>query len=132
MTTIKIISATPGPTTSERILELIKSQGTGVTIKELSSQINRPVSMLQICLAQLVSSKQIRIKSCDAGNTVNPIEAAIASSYAETSSKFYEVRGSPALKRRGLSDRRASYKTVYLEYIYNEVNSELATGDRRI
>ncbi len=59
MTTIKIISATPGPSTTEQILELIKSQSTGMTIKEISSQINRPVSMLQVYLKQLVSSKQI-------------------------------------------------------------------------
>ncbi len=62
VTTIKIISATPGPTTTEQILELIKSQSTGMTIKEISSQINRPVSMLQVYLKQLVSSKQIYTK----------------------------------------------------------------------
>ncbi len=74
MTTIKIISATPGPTTTEQILELIKSQATGMTIKEISSQINRPVSMLQVYLKQLVSSKQIYAKKsqpCDDRNLVN-------------------------------------------------------------
>ena len=74
MTTIKIISATPGPTTTEQILELIKSQATGMTIKEISSQINRPVSMLQVYLKQLVSSKQLYAKKsqpCDGGTLVN-------------------------------------------------------------
>ena len=74
MTTIKIISATPGPTTTEQILELIKSQATGMTIREISSEINRPISMLQVYLKQLVSSKQIYAKKSqpsDGKNLVN-------------------------------------------------------------
>ena len=70
MTTIKIIGATPGPTTRERILELIKSQATGMTIKEISSQINRPVSMLQVYLKQLVYQKQIYTKKCQQGDSL--------------------------------------------------------------
>ena len=73
MTTIKIISATPGPTTTEQILELIKSQATGMTIKEISSQINRPVSMLQVYLKQLVSSKQIYTRKSQHGDFVSSL-----------------------------------------------------------
>ena len=59
MTSIQIISATPGKNTKENILEIIENQQTGIKIDELSKKLNRPISMLQICLKQLVISKQI-------------------------------------------------------------------------
>jgi predicted transcriptional regulator len=56
---IKIISATPGPDTTEQILTIIQAQSTGITIKEIGKSINRPISMIQICLKKLISSKHI-------------------------------------------------------------------------
>ena len=59
MIKIKIISGTPGINTRERILELIKSRSTGITIKEICKLINRPISMIQICLKELIADKAI-------------------------------------------------------------------------
>ncbi|NEP09296.1 MAG: helix-turn-helix domain-containing protein [Symploca sp. SIO2C1] len=59
MSVIRIISPTPGPTTTERILELLNSHNQGVTIKELSHTLNRPVSMVQRCLKLLIASGQV-------------------------------------------------------------------------
>ncbi|WP_013324278.1 hypothetical protein [Gloeothece verrucosa] len=59
---IQIISATPGPATREIILNLILSHPEGLTLKELSQNLNRPVSMLQICLKSLVADKKISVR----------------------------------------------------------------------
>lgn len=59
MINIKIISATPGISTREQILTIIQKRNTGITIKEISKIINRPVSMIQVCLKELISSKDI-------------------------------------------------------------------------
>ena len=59
MIEIKIISATPGISTREKILQIIQARSTGVTIKEISKIINRPISMIQVCLKDLISSKDI-------------------------------------------------------------------------
>jgi hypothetical protein len=56
---IKIIRPTPGPNTTERVLEIVREQSTGITIKQISDRIQRPVSMIQVCLKQLISTKQI-------------------------------------------------------------------------
>jgi predicted transcriptional regulator len=56
---IKIISGTPGLSTREQILAIIQARNTGITIKEISKIINRPVSMIQVCLKDLISSKDI-------------------------------------------------------------------------
>lgn len=56
---IKIINATPGPSTTDLVLELIQRQATGTTVKEISNTLNRPVSMIQACLKKLISSKHI-------------------------------------------------------------------------
>lgn len=59
MIQIKIISATPGVSTHEQILEIIQARSTGITIREISKIINRPISMIQVCLKDLISSKDI-------------------------------------------------------------------------
>lgn len=59
MIEIQIISATPGLSTREQILRLIQARNTGVTIKEISKLINRPISMIQICLKELIADKAI-------------------------------------------------------------------------
>jgi hypothetical protein len=62
VTYIKIITPRPGIKTSEEILQIIEDRETGITIKQISEIINRPVSMLQVCLNQLTLSKQICAK----------------------------------------------------------------------
>ncbi len=57
-----IISSTPGPTTKERILELILTHPEGITVKTLSDRLNRPVSMINYCLKDLQGSKFIQAK----------------------------------------------------------------------
>ncbi len=62
MPTIKIIKATPGANTTERLLELLPNYPQGITIGKLSKQLNRPVSMLTICLKTLISSKLVDVR----------------------------------------------------------------------
>ncbi len=57
---IRILTPTPGKTTTEQILELIQNNPQGLTIGELQQQLNRPVSMLQICLKDLMADKLIK------------------------------------------------------------------------
>ncbi|EAZ93153.1 hypothetical protein CY0110_03754 [Crocosphaera chwakensis CCY0110] len=55
-----IINATPGLTTNEQILELLENYPNGLTAKQLSQLLNRPVSMIQICLKLLVICQKLR------------------------------------------------------------------------
>ncbi len=70
MTHFKIISATPGLTTQEEILKIIQEQATGITTKQLSKVLNRPVSMLQVCLKKLIASKQIYSKKSKTSHSI--------------------------------------------------------------
>ena len=56
---IRILIPTPGQTTTERILELIQNNPQGLTIGELQQELNRPVSMLQICLRDLIADQLV-------------------------------------------------------------------------
>lgn len=56
---IKIISATPGLTTQEQVLQLIEERKTGITIKEIKQILNRPISMIQIHLKELIADRLI-------------------------------------------------------------------------
>ena len=67
MIEINLISATPGIGTHEQILQLIKARNTGITIKEISRLINRPISMIQICLKDLIADKAIFSRKNKAG-----------------------------------------------------------------
>ena len=67
MIQINIISATPGISTHEQILQLIQSRTTGITIKEISKLINRPISMIQVCLKDLIANKVIFTRKNRAG-----------------------------------------------------------------
>ncbi len=67
MIEINIISATPGIGTHEQILQLIQTRTTGITIKELSRLVNRPISMIQICLKDLIARKAIFSRKNKAG-----------------------------------------------------------------
>ena len=59
MIEIEIINPTPGISTQEQILEIIKARNTGITIKEISKIINRPISMIQVCLKYLIAAEAI-------------------------------------------------------------------------
>lgn len=59
MIQINIISATPGLSTREQVLEIIQARKTGVTSKEICRLLNRPVSMIQVCLKDLIATKAI-------------------------------------------------------------------------
>jgi predicted transcriptional regulator len=62
---IKIISATKGLNTSEQIFEIMQVYPQGITVKELSDRLNRPVSMLNLCLKSLVASKKVLARKND-------------------------------------------------------------------
>ena len=59
MIEIEIISATPGMSTQEQVLELIRERKTGITIKEIKRILNRPISMIQIHLKKLIADKAV-------------------------------------------------------------------------
>nr|WP_071943887.1 hypothetical protein [Crocosphaera chwakensis] len=54
-----IIKARPGLTTNQKILELLAKYPDGLTVKQLSDLLNRPISMIQSCLKLLVSGKKV-------------------------------------------------------------------------
>ena len=62
MATIKFITGSGGLATTETLLEAINQYPDGCTIKQLSQSINRPVSMINICLKTLISQKQVKVK----------------------------------------------------------------------
>lgn len=62
MATIQIINPSPGPTTTEKLLKILQNRPEGTTIREIQSILNRPVSMLQICLKPLIASGQVYVK----------------------------------------------------------------------
>ena len=59
MIEIEIISATPGMSTQEQVLQLIQERKTGITIKEIKRILNRPISMIQIHLKELIADKAV-------------------------------------------------------------------------
>jgi hypothetical protein len=61
MATLKLISSRGGLTTTEILLELINQHPEGSTIKQLSQMINRPVSMINLCLKTLLTQKQVQV-----------------------------------------------------------------------
>ena len=62
MVKIKFIQPRGGLSTSEKILQIIQQNPQGMTIKSLSQQMNRPISMLNICLRILIKDKQVKVK----------------------------------------------------------------------
>lgn len=57
-----IIHPTPGPTTTQQIQELILTHPQGITVKNLSDSLNRPISMVQFCIKSLLAIKVIKAK----------------------------------------------------------------------
>jgi len=67
---LAIVEITPdfsSLTTTDRLLESIAQSPDGVTIKELADTLNRPISMLQICLKILIASQKVAIKQQNRG-----------------------------------------------------------------
>lgn len=62
MLSLMFIEARGGLTTSETLLQVINQNPQGLTLKQLSNILNRPVSMINICLKQLSGNKQITIQ----------------------------------------------------------------------
>lgn len=50
----------PQINTIDRVLQLINSHPNGITIRTLCDRLDRPVSMVQICLKQLAAKKKVR------------------------------------------------------------------------
>ena len=67
MIEINIISASPGMSTQEQVLKLVQSRKTGITIKEIKQVLNRPISMIQIHLKELIADKVIITRQNKAG-----------------------------------------------------------------
>lgn len=67
MIQINIISATPGISTEEQILQLVRARKTGIKVREIERVLNRPISMIQICLKELIASKAIVSRKNKAG-----------------------------------------------------------------
>jgi DNA-binding transcriptional regulator YiaG len=73
---LAIIEITPDlsrSTTTERLLELIHTHPDGLTIKELADSLNRPISMLQICLKILLASQKVAVKQRNHGQQIAKI-----------------------------------------------------------
>lgn len=62
MAIIEITPDYPSPTTTDRLLESIRKHPDGLTVKELSDILNRPVSMIQICLKTSIANRQVTVK----------------------------------------------------------------------
>jgi DNA-binding transcriptional regulator YiaG len=67
---LAIVEITPdfsSLTTTDRLLETIDLHPEGITIKELADTLNRPISMLHICLKILIASKKVAIRQQNNG-----------------------------------------------------------------
>jgi DNA-binding transcriptional regulator YiaG len=67
---IEITPHFPSPTTTDRLLELIHSHPDGLTVKALADSLNRPVSMIQICLKILTASRKVTVKQRNNGQQI--------------------------------------------------------------
>jgi DNA-binding transcriptional regulator YiaG len=77
---LAIIEITPdfsSPTTTDRLLESIRNRPDGLTIKELSDTLNRPISMLHICLKILIASKKVAVRQQTKGPQVVKVYVSI-------------------------------------------------------
>jgi DNA-binding transcriptional regulator YiaG len=59
LTNLKISNRSPNLTTTDRMLAVINDRPEGITIKELSEILNRPISMVQICLKLSISNHKV-------------------------------------------------------------------------
>jgi DNA-binding transcriptional regulator YiaG len=57
----------PSATTIDRLLDLIQHHPDGLTIKQLADALNRPISMVQICLKTPIVSQSVTFRSQNHG-----------------------------------------------------------------
>jgi DNA-binding transcriptional regulator YiaG len=57
----------PSLTTTDRLLESIRNHPEGLTIRQLADRLNRPISMLQICLNILIASRKVAVRQQNNG-----------------------------------------------------------------
>lgn len=57
---LKFIYARGGLNTSETLLTLLQNHPQGLTMSELITALKRPVSMLLICIKELMKRKQVK------------------------------------------------------------------------
>jgi DNA-binding transcriptional regulator YiaG len=70
---IEITPNFPSSTTTDRLLESIENHPDGLTIKELADILNRPISMIQICLKILIASQKVAIKRQNNDRQLAPV-----------------------------------------------------------
>jgi DNA-binding transcriptional regulator YiaG len=70
---VEITHDYPSPKTTDRLLALLEVNPDGVTIKEIADRLNRPVSMVQICLKSLTASRQVAVKIRDDGTQITKV-----------------------------------------------------------
>jgi ribosome-binding protein aMBF1 (putative translation factor) len=70
---IEITHDCPSPKTTDRLLALLEAHTEGLTIKEIADILNRPVSMIQICLKKLTASRQVGVKIRDNGTQTTKV-----------------------------------------------------------
>ncbi len=59
MAEIIVIQPRGGKTTAQMVLELIKLSPNGLKVIDISKTLNRPISMIQICLKQLKANGKV-------------------------------------------------------------------------
>jgi DNA-binding transcriptional regulator YiaG len=59
---IEITPDLPSLTTTDRLIESIDNHPEGLTIKQLADILNRPISMLQICLKTPIASQKVTFR----------------------------------------------------------------------
>jgi DNA-binding transcriptional regulator YiaG len=57
----------PSSTTIDRLLDLIQDHPDGLTIKQLANLLNRPISMVQICLKTPIVSQRVTFRQQNNG-----------------------------------------------------------------
>ncbi len=67
MAIIELTPDFPSLTTADRLLESIRNHPEGLTIRQLADRLNRPISMLQICLKILIASRKVAIRQQNNG-----------------------------------------------------------------
>jgi DNA-binding transcriptional regulator YiaG len=73
---LAIIEITPdftAPTTTDRLLTLIQTNPDGLTIKQLAESLNRPVSMIQICIKDPIVSRAVVAKMRNDGTSFTKV-----------------------------------------------------------
>jgi DNA-binding transcriptional regulator YiaG len=84
-------------TTTDRLLDSIRDRPDGITIKELADTLNRPISMLQICLNILIASRKVAVRRQNNGQqlarvyilkpdkTLSPHQLRLVTSHSDSS-----------------------------------------------